>query len=113
IAVGMGRYALELAAGHAKTRIAFGSPLASNQAVQHMLANAAMEVQASWLMLLDAARQLDAGEDAAQACAMVKVYCAEAAGRVVDMAVQQFGAAGYSRGVPVERLYRDVRVLRI
>jgi acyl-CoA dehydrogenase len=113
IAVGMGRFALELAVEHVKTRIAFGQPLASNQAVQHMLANAAMELHAAWLMLVDAARRVDAGEDASQASAMVKIYCSEAAGRAIDTAVQLFGAAGYSRGVPVERLYRDVRVLRI
>jgi acyl-CoA dehydrogenase len=113
IAVGMGRFALELAVEHVKTRIAFGQPLASNQVVQHMLANAAMELHAAWLMLVDAARRVDAGEDASQASAMVKIYCSETAGRAIDTAVQLFGAAGYSRGVPVERLYRDVRVLRI
>jgi acyl-CoA dehydrogenase len=113
IAVGMGRFALELAIDHARTRIAFGQPIASNQAVQHMLANAAMELHAAWLMLLDAARAIDEGAEASASSAMVKVFCSEAAGRAVDMAVQLFGAAGYSRGVPVERLYRDVRVLRI
>ena len=113
IAIGMGRFALDLAVGHVKTRVAFGHPLADKQAVQHMLANAAMELHAGWLMLLDAARNLDAGADASGSSAMVKIYCSEAAGRAVDMAVQLFGAAGYSRGMPVERLYRDVRVLRI
>jgi acyl-CoA dehydrogenase len=113
IAVGMGRFALDLAIDHARTRIAFGQPIASNQAVQHMLANAAMELHAAWLMLLDAARAIDEGAEASASSAMVKVFCSEAAGRAVDMAVQLFGAAGYSRGVPVERLYRDVRVLRI
>jgi acyl-CoA dehydrogenase len=112
-AIGMGRFALELAVEHVKTRIAFGQPLASNQAVQHMLANAAMELHAGWLMLLDAARSIDAGADVSAASAMVKIYCSEAAGRAVDMAVQLFGAAGYSRGMPVERLYRDAsEVLR-
>ncbi len=113
MAIGMGRYALDLALAHAKTRQTFGKPLATHQTVQHMLANAAIELHAGWLMLLDAARAVDAGADAAARSAMVKVYCTEAAGRAVDMAVQLFGAAGYIRGLPVERLYRDVRVLRI
>ncbi len=113
MAIAMGRYALELALDHVKTRMAFGKAIAANQAVQHMLANAAMELHAGWLMLLDAARRVDAGADAAASSAMVKIYCSEAAGRAVDMAVQLFGAAGYLRGMPVERLYRDVRVLRI
>jgi acyl-CoA dehydrogenase len=112
-AIGMARFALELATDHVKTRVAFGEPLAAKQAVQHMLANAAIELHAGRLMLLDAARAVDAGVDASASSAMVKIYCSEAAGRIVDMAVQLFGAAGYSRGMPVERLYRDVRVLRI
>jgi alkylation response protein AidB-like acyl-CoA dehydrogenase len=113
IAVGMGQFALELALDHAKTRIVGGQPLAANQAVQHMLTNAAMELHAGWMMVQDAARRLDAGTDASASSAMVKIFCSEAAGRAADMAVQLFGASGYSRGFQVERLYRDVRVLRI
>lgn len=113
IATAMGQFAIELAVEHVKTRVAFGQPIASNQAVQHMLANAAIELHAARLMLFDAARRTDAGEDASALSAMVKIYCSEVAGRAVDTAVQLFGAAGYTRGVPVERLYRDVRVLRI
>jgi len=113
IAVGMGTFALDLAIEHAKTRTVFGKALSSNQAVQHMLANAAMELHAGWLMILDAARRLDDGVDVSAACAMIKVFCSEAAGKAADMAVQLFGASGYSRGFQVERIYRDVRVLRI
>jgi acyl-CoA dehydrogenase len=134
IAIGMGRYALELATAHVKSRVAFGQTLASNQAVQHMLANAAIELHAGWLMVLDAARRMDAaesgeggeggeggaegtggaaGKQAGALSAMVKVFCTEAASRAIDSAVQLFGAAGYTRGYAVERLYRDVRVLRI
>lgn len=113
IAVGMASFAIDLAIEHVKTRVAFGKPLATNQAVQHMLANAAMELHAGWTMILDAARRLDDGHDVSASSAMVKVFCSEAAGRAADTAVQLFGAAGYSRGFPVERIYRDVRVLRI
>lgn len=113
IAVGMGTFALDLAIEHVKTRVAFGKPLSSNQAVQHMLADAATELHAGWMMILDAARRLDAGLDTASSCAMVKVFCSESAGRAADTAVQLLGASGYSRGFQVERIYRDVRVLRI
>lgn len=113
MAIGMGRFALELAIDHAKTRTVTGKPLATNQAVQHMFANAAMDLHAGWLMVLDAAGRLDNGLDASAVSAMVKVFCSEAAGRVADMAVQLFGASGYSRGFQVERIYRDIRVLRI
>ncbi|CAN5733000.1 acyl-CoA dehydrogenase family protein [soil metagenome] len=113
IAIGMGQYALELALEHTKTRVAFGQPIASNQVVQHMLANAAMELHAGWLSVIDGAQRLDAGLDASASSAMVKVFCSEAASRAIDTGVQLFGASGYSRGFAVERLYRDVRVLRI
>jgi acyl-CoA dehydrogenase len=114
ISVGMGSFALELALEHARTRQVAGRQLlASQQAVQHMLANAAMELHAGWTMVLDAARRHDNGEDASALSAMVKVFCSEAAGRAADMAVQLLGASGYSRGFQVERIYRDVRVLRI
>jgi acyl-CoA dehydrogenase len=113
MAIGMGRLALELAISHTKTRVAFGRPIAANQVVRHMLADAQIQLHAAWLMLLEAARRADVGENIAVESAMVKIFCSEVAGRVVDAAVQLFGAAGYSRGVPVERLYRDVRVLRI
>ena len=113
VAVGMGKFALDLTLDHVKTRIVSKAPLAANQSVQHMLADAATQLHAGWQMTVDAARRLDAGEDASTISAIVKVFCTEAAGRVIDTAVQLFGAAGYSKGFAVERLYRDVRVLRI
>jgi len=113
MAIGMGKFALDLAIEHAKTRKVGGLPLTNNQAVQHMIANAATDMHAGWLMVLDAAQQQDEGQDASATSAMVKVFCTEAAGRVADMAVQLFGASGYSRGFQVERIYRDIRVLRI
>jgi acyl-CoA dehydrogenase len=112
-AVGMGKLALEMAIEHTKTREAFGRTLADSQVVQHMLANVSMDLHASQLMLIDAARRLDNGEEASAVSAMVKIFCSEAAGRAVDTGVQLLGAAGYSRGVKMERLYRDVRVMRI
>ncbi|MGX9936521.1 acyl-CoA dehydrogenase family protein [Advenella kashmirensis] len=113
IAIGMGKFALELALDHAKTRKVTGRPLADNQVVQHMITNATMELHAGWLMVQDAAKKIDAGEDASAISAMVKVFCSEAAGRAADTAVQLFGASGYTKGFQVERIYRDIRVLRI
>ncbi|MBN9426950.1 MAG: acyl-CoA dehydrogenase family protein [Burkholderiales bacterium] len=113
IAVGMGAFALDLTLEHVRTRTVGGQPLASNQVVQHMLADVATELHAGWTMVLDGARRIDAGEDASAISAMTKIFCSEAAGRAADTAVQLFGAAGYTRGFQVERIYRDVRVLRI
>lgn len=113
IALGMAGLAFDLAQQHTKTRVAFGQPIASNQVVQHMLVDASMELHAGRLMLLDAAQAIDAGAESGTEAAMAKIFCSEAAGRIIDTAVQLFGAAGYCRGSPIERLYRDVRVLRI
>lgn len=112
-AVGIGEMALQQAVAYAKQRVAFGHPLSDFQAVQHMLADMAVDLHAARLMLLEAAWRLERGEGTAQHCSMVKLFCSEVAGRIVDHALQIHGGAGYCRGMVVERLYRDVRVLRI
>jgi len=113
IAIAMGQMAVDLTIEHTKERVVQGKPLAINQVVQHMIVNAQIDLHAGRLMLLDAARNIDAGVDASAAAAMVKIFCTEAASRAIDTAVQLFGAAGLIRGVQVERLYRDIRSLRI
>jgi acyl-CoA dehydrogenase len=64
-------------------------------------------------LVLEAARAFDAGEDTKMGPACAKYFCSEMVGRVADRAVQIHGGAGYMRGVPVERLYRDARLFRI
>lgn len=107
---------LRLAADFAKGRVQFGRPIYENQAIQFMIADSATEIAAGRALLYRVARDVDSGLDAktihAEA-AMVKLFCSELAGRVIDRCVQIFGGRGYMREQPVERLYRDLRVDRI
>jgi acyl-CoA dehydrogenase len=112
-ALGMGEFALELALDQAKTRPAFGGFIADFQAIQHSLANMAVELRAARLMLLDACWRYDRGEKRRDLASMAKLFATEAGSRAVDSALQIFGGMGYCRGVIVERLYRDIRVTRI
>src|SRR5256714_4169424 len=112
-AVGSSQHLLELAIAHSKRRVQFGKPIAVNQAIQWMLADSAVEIHAARLMVYDAASKLDRGVRASNEAAMVKVYASEMAGRVVDRVLQIHGGMGYMKESPVERAYRDARILRI
>jgi acyl-CoA dehydrogenase len=112
-AVGSSQHLLELAIAHSKRRVQFGKPIAANQAIQWMLADSAVEIHAARLMVYDAAAKLDRGVRASTEAAMVKVYASEMAGRVVDRVLQIHGGMGYMKESPVERAYRDARILRI
>jgi acyl-CoA dehydrogenase len=112
-ALGGGDIAFEHALAYAKERITFGVPLANHQAVQHMLADMAMDQHTARLLLLEAAWGIDNGGDVRLKSSFVKVFCTEAANRTADKALQIFGGAGYIRGMVVERVFRDLRVLRI
>jgi acyl-CoA dehydrogenase len=112
-AVGTAQYLLELGIAHAKRRTQFGRPIAANQAIQWMLADSAVEIHAARLMVYDAAAKLDRGVRASREAAMVKVYASELANRVADRALQIHGGMGYMKDSPVERAYRDARILRI
>ncbi|MDM0015169.1 acyl-CoA dehydrogenase family protein [Variovorax sp. J22P168] len=112
-AVGCGDIALDTTLEYAKQRKTFGAALASHQAVQHMLADMAMDQHGARQVLFEAVWRLSRGEDVRLRSSMVKVMCTEAAGRTADRAVQLHGGSGYCRGTVVERVYRDVRVLRI
>ncbi|MDP9283307.1 MAG: acyl-CoA dehydrogenase family protein [Chloroflexota bacterium] len=112
-AVGTSQYLLELGIAHAKRRKQFGQPIASNQAIQWMLADSAVEIHAARLMVYDAAAKLDRGIRVSREAAMVKVYASELANRVADRVLQIHGGMGYMKDSPVERAYRDARILRI
>jgi len=112
-AVGSAQHLLELGIAHAKRRTQFGKPIASNQAIQWMLADSSVEIQAARLMVYDAAWKLDRGMRASREAAMVKVYASEMANRVADRVLQIHGGMGYMKDSPVERAYRDTRILRI
>ena len=112
-AVGKASHVLELMTAHANDRKQFGQPIGNFQLVQQMLADSVIEINAARLMVLQAAWMIDAGQDARDWIAMVKVHAAETLGRVVDRGVQLFGGMGYCKQLPIERYYRDARIYRI
>lgn len=111
--IGTAQRALDLAAGRALEREAFGRRLAEHQAVQWMLADSAIQLYAARLMVLHAAYKVERGLDHRQEIAFVKVFVAEALGEIVDRALQIFGSLGYAEDLPLEAFYRDARGARI
>lgn len=113
-ACGMARRALDESLLHAKSREQFGKPLAEHQLIQEKLAAMATELDAARLLVYRAAYLKDTGTGAStRAASEAKLFATEAAARIVDQAVQIHGGSGLVRGSVVERLYRDVRALRI
>ena len=113
-ALGFARRALDEAVARAGVREAFGKKLSEFQATQLRLAEMATEIDAAALLVYRAAWTKDCvAERVTREAAMAKMYATEAAQRVIDGAVQLFGGLGVMRGVPVERLYREIRALRI
>lgn len=113
-ALGFARRALDEALGRASTRELFGAPLANLQMVQGQLADMALEVDAAALLVYRAAWTKDQGAArVTREAAMAKLYATEAAQRVIDTAVQLHGGDGVRSEHPVERLYREIRALRI
>ena len=111
--VGIAQRLMEASAEYAKSRVQFGKPIATNQAIQWMLADAATEIHAARLMVYDAAWRADRGERITQRAAMAKLFATEMLGRVADAAVQVHGGMGYMRELWIERAYRDARITRI
>ncbi|MDX2009128.1 MAG: acyl-CoA dehydrogenase family protein [Myxococcaceae bacterium] len=113
-AVGMARRALEEALSYVKTRKQFGAPLAELSAVQALLADSAVELEASRLLVHMAATTKDQGQARiTYEAAVSKLFATEAAQRIIDRCLQVHGGNGVVKGFAVERLYRDVRALRI
>ena len=113
-ALGFARRALDEAMARVRTRRVAGAPLADLQMVQGHLADMALDVDAAALLVYRAAWAKDMGAPRiSREAAMAKLFATEAAGRVVDMAVQLHGGEGVRRGSVVEGLYREVRALRI
>jgi acyl-CoA dehydrogenase len=104
---------IELSTEYAKTRVTFGEPIASRQAVQWMLVEMAMAAYTTRHAIEHAAWKLDRGERATTEVAMAKVFATEAANKAADAAVQIHGGMGYMKGTAVERFYRDLRLTRI
>ena len=113
-ALGFARRALDEAISWAKTRRLGNATLADNAVTQAKLADMALALDASSLLIYRAAWQQDVGGvDNRRAAAMAKLYATEAAQSVIDAAVQMHGGAGVTRGVKVEELYSEIRALRI
>ena len=113
LAVGAAQRALDESVTYAATATQGGAQIGSFQLVQAMLADQQTSVLAGRALVRDTARQWVSGEDRRIAPSAAKLFCTEMAGQVADLAVQVHGGSGYMRGVPVERIYRDVRLLRL
>jgi butyryl-CoA dehydrogenase len=111
--VGLARAALEHATIYATQRSQFGRPIADQEMIQAMLADAAVSVEAARLLTWRAARMRDAGQPINAASSMAKMYASDTAMRVTTDAVQIYGGAGYSRDNPVERFMRDAKGAQI
>ena len=113
-ACGMARRALDEALKYASTRKQFGRPLAEHQLIQEKLADMSTELDAARLLVYRAAYLKDAGvERVTREASEAKLFATEAASRIIDQALQIHGGAGLERGHVIERLYRDIRALRI
>jgi len=113
LAVGTAQRALDESTGYAATATQGGTPIGAFQLVQAMLADQQTGVLAGRALVRDTAQKWLTGEDRRIAPSVAKLFCTEMVGKVADLAVQVHGGAGYMRGVPVERIYRDVRLLRL
>ena len=113
LAVGTAQRALDESIAYAATATQGGTPIGSFQLVQAMLADQQTGVMAGRALVREAARLWVTGEDRRIAPSSAKLFCTEMAGDVADLAVQIHGGSGYMRDVPVERIYREVRLLRL
>jgi alkylation response protein AidB-like acyl-CoA dehydrogenase len=111
--VGLAQAAMDQAVAYARQRSAFGRPLSELGAIQEKIADMAASVHASRLLVYDAARRRAAGLPHAREASIAKLFASEAATRVAKEAIQVLGANGYSREFPVERYYRDAKLLEI
>lgn len=112
-AVGIAQGALEEGVKYAKERVQFKKPISANQGLQWYMADMATRVEAARLLTFQAASKRQNGEPAAKYASMAKYYAAETASYVCDLSLQLHGGYGYMKDYPIERMYRDARILRI
>jgi butyryl-CoA dehydrogenase len=114
VAVGLAQGALEAAVAYAQQRVQFGHPISAIQAVQHILANMAMELEAARALVYATARTIDSGaKNISEIGAMAKVFATDMAMKVTTDAVQVFGGPGYMRDYPMEKMMRDAKINQI
>jgi alkylation response protein AidB-like acyl-CoA dehydrogenase len=113
-ALGLAQGALEAAVDYAKKRVQFGHPIFAQQAVQHLLADMAIQVEAARALVYATARMIDSGaRDFTRDSAMSKVFASDTAMRVTTDAMQVFGGVGYMRDYPIEKMFRDAKITQI
>jgi alkylation response protein AidB-like acyl-CoA dehydrogenase len=113
MAVGLAQAALDHAVAYAKERETFGRAIGQHQAIQHMIADMATDIEAARLLIYRAAWLKDAGKPFSKEAAMGKLFASETAERAAFKSIQIHGGYGYSAEFPVERIYRDQRLLTI
>jgi alkylation response protein AidB-like acyl-CoA dehydrogenase len=114
LSVGLAQGALEAAVAYAQQRRQFGQPVSAFQAVQHMLANMAMELEAARALVYAAAKTIDSGaRNFTEEGAMAKVFATDMAMKVTTDALQVFGGVGYMRDYPAEKMMRDAKINQI
>lgn len=111
--VGMCRRAIEMITEQAKQRVTFGVPLSERQAIQWWIADAAIKIHATRLMVLSAAEKMDRNEDVKDEASMIKVFATEMARDVLDQAMQTFGAMGMTKEMPLQLFAQQARLMRI
>jgi acyl-CoA dehydrogenase len=112
-ALGVAQRALDESINYAKTRISMGKPIWQHQAVGHMIADMAMELEAARLLVWKCAWAVDAGIQNTTISAFAKAYAADTAMKIATNAVQVFGGYGYMSEYPVEKLMRDAKIFQI
>jgi alkylation response protein AidB-like acyl-CoA dehydrogenase len=108
--IGVARGALDAAVAYVKERQQFGKHLAEFQGIQFQLAQAATELEAARLMVYNAARLRDSGQDIQKEGAMAKLFSSQVCERVTSLCVELFGGYGYTKDFPVEKFYRDAKI---
>ena len=113
-ALGIAQGALDLAVDYARKRVQFGQPISSFQAIQHMLADMATQIEAARALIYATARMIDAGvKSISKESSMTKLYASDVAMKVTVDAVQIFGGYGYMRDYPIEKFMRDAKITQI
>jgi alkylation response protein AidB-like acyl-CoA dehydrogenase len=111
--VGVADRALDLAIAYTKERKTWGEPVANRQGIQWMFADAASQIYAARLMIYHCAQKWDSGEEARMETSICKLVASEMVSKVVDMAIQVHGGMGYTKDLPLEKMYRASRLQRI
>jgi acyl-CoA dehydrogenase len=112
-AVGVAERALQMAIDYSKQRISMGQPISERQAIQWMIADSYVEIEATRWLALYAAWQAEEQQDTRHAASVAKLYGATMVNRVIDRVLQIHGGMGYTKELPIERWYREVRLWRI